>query len=433
MRHFLLTVLPIFALFFLGGCAPRNVDKSNSIMSMQTIDRNGFTETISNKERISSFQETDFLTAQPFQKVLRIYGKNLQGQTTSKITTYHDNGGLYQYLEAVDGRAHGIYREWFPNGQKKIEATLIEGMADLHELAQNTWVFDGPCTVWNQEGVLLSTFPYSKGLLVGTVISFFPDGTIEQEIPYEHGEIDGVMRTFFEDHTLCEEIPYLKGVKNGVATAYWKQDQLKSKENYEKGLLQTASYWDEEGNLVAEVKDGMGKQSLFAGSALSVLTSIRNGIIEGEIVHFHPNGTVYNSYSLLNGKKQGEEWEYYPYAPGETRQSKLFLHWDSDKIQGIVKTWYPSGQIESQREFFDNKKQGSSFAWYKNGDLMLTEEYENDLLLRGVYYKPGDKIAVGKIESGKGVAHLYTPEGFFLKKVSYEKGKPVLQADSTTY
>jgi len=423
----------IVALVLLCGCAPRNVDKSDSVVSMQIIDRNGFTETISNKERISSFQEINFLTAQPFQKVLRIYGKNLQGQTTSKVTTYHDNGGLYQYLEAVDGRAHGVYREWFASGQKKIEATLIEGMADLHELAQNTWVFDGPCTVWDQEGNLSAVFPYTKGFLVGQAISFFPDGTPEQVTPYEQGEIHGLMQTFSEDQTLLEEIPYVKGVKEGIAVAYWDKERLKSKEVYEQGLLQSASYWDPAGSLVAEVKEGVGKQALFKEGKLSVLTSIHHGVIEGEITHFHPNGTVYNSYSLFDGKKEGEEWEYYPYSLGETRQKKLFLHWASDKIQGVVKTWYPSGQLESQREFFDNKKQGSCFAWYKNGDLMLTEEYESDLLTKGVYYKPGDKQAISRIEAGKGLAHLYTPEGLFLKKVPYEKGKPLLHTDPTPY
>jgi antitoxin component YwqK of YwqJK toxin-antitoxin module len=86
--------------------------------------------------------------------------------------------------------------------------------------------------------------------------------------------------------------------------------------------------------------------------------------------------------------------------------------------------------MESQREINNNKKQGSSFAWYKNGNLMLVEEYENDLLIKGSYYKRGDNKAVSKVESGKGVASLYTSEGIFFKKVSYEKGKPQLNSDS---
>jgi antitoxin component YwqK of YwqJK toxin-antitoxin module len=90
-----------------------------------------------------------------------------------------------------------------------------------------------------------------------------------------------------------------------------------------------------------------------------------------------------------------------------------------------VRTWYLNGKIESQREIHGNKKQGVSLAWFKNGDLMLHEEYENELLVKGSYYKSGDKQAVSKVDAGKGLATLYTSDGIFLKKVSYEKGKPL--------
>jgi hypothetical protein len=55
---------------------------------------------------------------------------------------------------------------------------------------------------------------------------------------------------------------------------------------------------------------------------------------------------------------------------------------------------------------------------------MLMEEYENDLLMKGSYYKKYEKKAVSKIENGSGVATLYDKEGKFLKKITYEKGLP---------
>ncbi len=184
------------------------------------------------------------------------------------------------------------------------------------------------------------------------------------------------------------------------------------------------------GNLVAGVKGGYGKQAKFTEGNLSALFNIERGEAEGEMQFFHPDRTLHCSYIVKDGKKNGEEWEYYPAEVGQDPLPKLCVHWNDDKIQGQVKTWYPNGKIESQREVNGNKKQGLSFAWYKNGDLMLVEEYENDLLVKGTYYKKGEKKAVTKIESGKGTATLYTSDGFFLKKVSYEKGKPLLNNDS---
>ena len=131
---------------------------------------------------------------------------------------------------------------------------------------------------------------------------------------------------------------------------------------------------------------------------------------------------IHCSYEIKDDKKHGMEWEYFP----GTSQPKICLSWEDDKIEGQVKTWYENGQQESQREIHDNKKQGLGFAWYKNGDLMLSEEYEQDKLIQGSYYKRGDKTPLSKIESGKGSATLHSGEGIFLKKISYDKGIPVL-------
>ena len=58
---------------------------------------------------------------------------------------------------------------------------------------------------------------------------------------------------------------------------------------------------------------------------------------------------------------------------------------------------------------------------------MLMEEYDQDKLILGSYYKKGDKLPVSKVENGKGTATLFSSEGAFLKKVSYEKGQPVIE------
>lgn len=417
----------IITLALLYSCSSKTpTDQSGSVISMQVIDRNGFTETISNKDRIASFQTTDFLTAQPFQKVLRVFGRNSSGQSTSKITSYHDNGQLWQYLEAVDGRAHGVYREWFSNGAQKIEANLAEGVADIHDIAQSTWIFQGKCSVWEEQGNLIAEFNYEKGLLDTPAHYFYPSGKLQKIIPYEQGEIHGVLQTFDEEGRLIEEIPYYRGEKEGKAVAYWNINQPLSTETFIQGRLSEASYFDPLGNCVAKVHEGKGKQAQFKEGRLDILYPIENGIIEGEIEIFSPSGALHSSYVIKDGKKHGEEWEYYPSKKGEELKPKLCVHWNDDKIQGQVKTWYPNGRMESQREINGNKKQGASFSWYKNGDIMLIEEYENELLVKGSYYKPGDKQAVSKIESGKGTASLYTCEGIFLRKVSYEKGKPIV-------
>ena len=98
-----------FVIFLLlTGCISHGtVPKENTLLSIQLLDRNGFSETISTKERLALHAQTDFLIPQPYQKVIRIFGRDRAGKSHSKITTYHSNGFIWQYLESVDGRAHG--------------------------------------------------------------------------------------------------------------------------------------------------------------------------------------------------------------------------------------------------------------------------------------------------------------------------------------
>ena len=411
----------------LCGCAAQSMqDHSSTITSMQIVDRNGFAETISNKDRISTYKATDFLAPQPFQKVSRVFGRNAQGQSTAKITSYHDNGLPFQYLEVTDGRAHGFYREWFPNGKLKIESLLIEGLADIHDLAQRSWVFEGISRVWNDQGNLAAEIHYQKGLLHTASLYYHPNGAIQKIIPYESGLIEGDLVVYDENGTLLEKVSYVSGQKQGEALCYWSKEHPLYIERYEADLLLEASYFDPAGTRVSHIDQGKGAQALFKDGCLYSLVEYLNGVPEGLVTIFNSNGTTRSTYAIKEGKKQGEEWEYYPSKNGEKPQPKICVHWNDDLLQGIIKTWYSNGVMESQREVNGNKKQGLCFAWYKNADVMLVEEYENDLLVKGSYFKKSDKAPVSKIEAGKGVATLYTSDGIFIRKVSYEKGNPKL-------
>lgn len=72
-----------------------------------------------------------------------------------------------------------------------------------------------------------------------------------------------------------------------------------------------------------------------------------------------------------------------------------------------------------------NQKQGFLTAWYSNGSLMLVEEYDSDKLIKGDYYRLGEKAAISQIDKGKGIATLFNSEGNFSRKVHYQDGKPV--------
>jgi antitoxin component YwqK of YwqJK toxin-antitoxin module len=406
------------------SCSCQKIPQEEELVLLQIQDRNGLSETISDQEKLSSYTKTDFLSTQPYKKVLRLYRE--EGKNRSVITTYHPNGTIWQLLEAKEMRAFGAYREWFSNGTKKIKATVIGGNADLTPEAQETWLFEGISKVWNEKGTLVATVPYEKGQLTGASISYYPSGAIDREIPYAQDRIDGEEKAFWENGQLKSKTMFREGTRNGVSLGFWADGTLSWEEDYEQDRLIRGTYWSLDHELISEVKNGSGFKAIFDQTHLCMLEEIRKGAPEGVVKCFVSSNQLHSIYHFKNGKKQGEEIEYFPPQEDAKRPlPKISLYWDQDTIHGTVKTWYENGQLQSQREVYKNKKAGTSCAWYRNGSLMLLEDYENNQLERGQYYRKGQPSPVSAISGGNGVVTLYDGDGFFLDKVTYLKGKPI--------
>lgn len=406
----------LFLLFFAVAC---HRAQKEELVLIQIQDRNGLTETISDEEKLMAHSAKNFLDSQPYKKVFRLYRS--EGKNHSVITTYHPNGSLWQLLEAKEMRAFGAYREWFQNGTQKIEAQVIGGTADLSPSAQETWLFDGSAEVRNEKGNLLAQISYDKGALSGTSRSYYPSGSLEKETPYLQDRIIGEERSFWETGELKSITTYQAGLKEGKSSGFWPNGLSSSEEIYEEGYLIDGVYTDLQQEIVAEVKNRVGTRAFFDHRRLARIEEIQNGLPEGLVQCFDASGQLRITYHLKNGKKHGEEIEYFP----SSSQPKISLDWDQDLIHGIVKTWYENGQMESQREIYKNKKAGIACAWYRDGTLRLLEEYENDELVRGQYFKKNQYSPVSTIASGNGIATLYDSDGLFLNKISYLKGKPV--------
>lgn len=408
-----------------AGC--HHAAKADPISLIQIQDRNGLTETISNPDRLISYQTVDFLSAQPYKKVLRVY--KAEGKNRSRITTYHPNGTICQYLEAEEMRAHGAFREWFPNGQLRLEANVVGGTADLSPGVQEDWVFDSLSRVWDEQGNLIASIPYQKGILEGKSIYYYPSGQVERELTYEKNKLNGLASEFWPEGTLKSQTMCKRGVKEGESFGYFVDGKIAWKEDFLDGRLRKATYYTPQGDLVSEVENGGGFRALFDEDGSMTLAEFRIGLPEGLVQKFTSAGEIQRSYFIKNERKQGEEVEYFLPSDLETSQAKpvpkMAVTWNDNMVHGCAKTWYNNGQLQSQREYSRNKRSGPSLAWYRDGSLMLYEEYEEDRILTGQYYKMQKKEPVSSITNGNGLATLFDETGSLLRKVPYFKGKPV--------
>lgn len=426
VKHFSQALLlGLFFIIFTGASwGFSKKPKPLPLTSIHLIDRNGFAETISSKDRIPQFQNIDFLKPQPYQKVLLVYGRDSLGNIRSVATTYYTNGNPKQFLEILNGRANGIYSEWHENGISSLSSHVIGGAPDLTPAAEKSWIFHGTSYVWDEDGNLKAEICYDQGALNGISVYYHASGQIWKCIPFEKDQINGKVEIFRNSGELLMQISYEQGRKNGKAIRYWSCDRIASEEEYCHNKLIDAHYFDLQGRLIAEVKRSSGYRAVFAKNGIRELQEIHDGHINGEVKVFDNEGLLKRIYHVKDSVKHGEEIEYYSKPTSNGLQPKICFNWYEGKIHGITRTWYPNGNMESQKEMSNNKKNGVLSAWYRDGNLMLMEEYEENKLVRGEYYKKSERIPVSQIILGKGIATIYDPDGNFVQKISYLNGKP---------
>lgn len=431
LKKYLVAFLLLFTLLTLFSSAKR-VKKPRllSLTSIHLVDRNGFSETISNKDRLQQFQAVNFLEPQPYQKVLRIYERDTRGNVRSVVTSYYENGNPKQFLEIMNGRALGRYREWHENSKLSLTAKIIGGTPDITQAAEQTWLFDDTSQAWDEEGHLIAEIPYSQGVLEGIANYYHASGEVWKRIPYSKGQANGTVDIFRDNGEMLQQMNYVEGKKNGLTIRYWDCNQIACQEDYYDGCLNQGEYYDKKGNLISEIKQGYGYRATFGKDSLNELQEYKEGYLEGEVKVFTSSGKLKRIYHVKNDLKHGEEIEYYEFSTKntnsdeESQQPHLCFNWYDGKIHGSVKTWYSNGNLESQREMSNNKKHGLSTVWYEDNDLMMIEEYDQGNLIRGDYFRKGDKIPVSQIIQGKGLATLFDAQGRFVQKITYLQGKP---------
>lgn len=422
MRKLLLCLCTAPILFV--GCGTR-ISNQNELISIQITDQNGLSETISTEEKLKTFQTVDFSSRQPYKRVLRVYKKDKEGKSHNVLTTYHQNGHIDEELHCIGTAAQGGYKKWHPSGKLHIEATVVGGPADVSPLAKKNWLFDGISNVYDDKETLVAKINYENGLLEGTSLYFNSDSSLKEKVSFKRGNIEGKRELYQKTGIVYQEELYSNGVQEGKGEGFFANKKKAYTENYSDGKLILGYYFSKEGTLLSKIIEGKGEKAVFHKDFLEKMISYENGLPEGQVNIFSEEGELVQSFVQKENKKTGLEIIYFStneaIAP---LTKKLSIEWDNDTVHGTVKTYYPNGKQESQKEFSRNQKSGMSFSWYENGDLMLLEEYEKNILTKGSYYEKSCSDPISKVEKGTGLATLYDKDGTFVRKIRYKKGEP---------
>lgn len=107
------------------------------------------------------------------------------------------NGQVRERIPLVDGLRHGVVLTWHPNGLASSEESYVNGR--LH----------GVCRQWDEVGRLLGEFTMDRG--TGVQREWHDNGRIKLEILTVAGKFCGQNRIWLRDGTLLSERFFLRG------------------------------------------------------------------------------------------------------------------------------------------------------------------------------------------------------------------------------
>jgi TonB family protein len=112
------------------------------------------------------------------------------------FTWYFPDGQKQEECQYKNNMLHGLYQEWYKDGQIKIRQSFNVGLPD------------GPMKTWRQDGTLQLDVQYSKGEKHGFFMSYYINGQMARKELYEHEQfIEG--QCFTSDGLPSEYFPYI--------------------------------------------------------------------------------------------------------------------------------------------------------------------------------------------------------------------------------
>lgn len=149
-----------------------------------------------------------------------------------------------------NGKIHGTVKHFYPNGNIRITATYEHGqiIGDIISYNHNGTI-DSKITpkkhkwynstiqndiekveyIYHPKNVAYCIYPLKTGYVVrhGVGKCFFKNGRIAEIIPYENDRKHGIAKTYYEHGTLMYETPFKYNRKNGYTKLYGKNGKFK--------------------------------------------------------------------------------------------------------------------------------------------------------------------------------------------------------------
>ncbi len=210
------------------------------------------------------------------------------------------------------------------------------------------------------------TMHYTYGVQDSLEIKKYPNGNIEAKGRYHNGYQVGVWEYYHDNGKLDGKVHFDSlGQRQGWVRYYDMLGELIYAKFYSDGETDSIAWMDPSGKLgkaMAIAKDSVTLTTYFPNGKVSAIETFVNGKMSGKIQRFHSDGSVMESFTLLNRKLNGTF--YYGYPGNKPRATGNSV---SDDYHGRIVLYRKPGILFSEEEYNADMLDGEAIYYDTEG------------------------------------------------------------------
>jgi antitoxin component YwqK of YwqJK toxin-antitoxin module len=285
---------------------------------------------------------------------------NPSGTFNSK--QYYSTGQLSAEGSYKNGKMHGAWQYYFPEGSKQSIFNYEEG------------TLQGEATEYFRSGAKKYVFHYSDGKFNGKFEEYYSHGQLKHNGWFTAGERQQQWLSYFPNGVLESDFYYLHGEFSGLGLEYSTTGKLLSASNYESDRLNDLISYNASGNAITQRSGEAARVSYQAKYKTGKLQSsfeTRCGDFT-KITRWFPDGKVFYAYELLSGLKEGSY--QYNAINGRTLLQGSYIN---GQEEGLWSGYHETGQLDYAGSYLAGKHDSTWVYYFPNGKISSRGEYRN--------------------------------------------------------
>ena len=230
----------------------------------------------------------------------RIYLLKTGRPATGVLSIQNHEGRVESRFEIYNGQKHGLYEEYFANGDLRYWCRYLHGKQDLYDER------------YDEHGRLIQSDCWDNGKKHGRC-ERYELGEISAIQHYRRGKLHGLWETYGPRKVTLFHGHYVDGEPDGWHVWRYSNNQTEAQYRYERGAK--TGHWRtfyENGQLMKEFfyeNDArIGEERCYyENGVLARVVPYKGGEVEGLCLEYHPNGNLERAIPCIGGVRDGFE------------------------------------------------------------------------------------------------------------------------------